>query len=83
MNVWKYEEIKSLEHGLVVKDILPWVMSAKQGLTSKPWGVCMAPSAYIEDEMECHTRYGPDSKKKGEPHLVDVRTIQVIGGTLT
>jgi len=43
----------------------------------------MAPSAYIEDEMECHTRYGPDSKKKGEPHLVDVRTIQVIGGTLT
>jgi len=54
--------------------------SVKQGLTSKPWGVCLAPSGY-DNEKECPT--GPDSKKKGEPHLVDVRTIQVKGGTLT
>ncbi len=54
MNAWMYEVIESLEHGLIVKDILPWDMNVKQGLTSKSWGVCLAPSGYWQWDGVSH-----------------------------
>lgn len=68
--------IELFENGLIVKDIYPWEISVKKGLTSKPWSVYFTPSGY-DNDTECQTRYGLESENKGEQHLVDVRTISV------
>ncbi len=55
MNAWMYEVIESLEHGLIVKDILPWDMNVKQGLIVN-LGVYAWLQVDIDNEMECHTK---------------------------
>ena len=74
--------IELLELGLVVNDVLPRDMNVKQGLIVN-LGVYSWPQLGIDNEMECHTREGLGSKLNGESHLLDVRTIQVKGGTPT